>query len=51
MLHLILLVFAFVLFTLAAISPTHPQAPRLCYAGLAVWVLSILLTGVITPVR
>jgi hypothetical protein len=48
MLTLILLVFAFVLFAIAAIW--NPQAPspwfsRLVAAGLACWVLSLILAG------
>jgi hypothetical protein len=45
MLTLILLVFAFVCFTLAAFwNPTPPRV-NLIAAGLAFWVLSVLLAG------
>jgi hypothetical protein len=42
--HLLLLVFAFVLFVLAAIpfTPTEPYWNRLCAAGLACWVAASL---------
>ena len=41
--HLILLVLAFVLFLLAAINvPTGPR-PNMVAAGLACWVLSLLI--------
>lgn len=46
MISTILLVFAFVLFVLAAwrlVEPTNPAGYRLVAAGLAFWVLSILL--------
>jgi hypothetical protein len=46
MLHLILLVLAFVLFLIAGVRPAHPDAPRLLYFGLALWVLSLLLGAV-----
>jgi hypothetical protein len=44
--HFVLLVFAFVLFTLAALPypPSEPYWNRLCAAGLACWVASILFT-------
>lgn len=47
MLTLILLVFALALFTISAIwnPPTEPWWHRLVAAGLACWVLSIILTG------
>ena len=48
MLTLILLVFAFVLFSIAAIwnpAPPSPWFGRLVAAGLAFWVLSVLLAG------
>lgn len=46
--ELILLVFAFVLFTIAAAwNPQPPSSwfPRLVAAGLACWVLSVLIAG------
>jgi hypothetical protein len=46
MLHLILLLLAFVLFLAAAGWPAHPAAPRLLYCGLALWVLSQLVGAV-----
>jgi hypothetical protein len=47
MLSTILLVFAFVLFVLAAIGiPNPPQRWNLVAAGLAFWVLSVLLSGI-----
>jgi hypothetical protein len=49
MIGLILLVFAFVLFTIAAVWQPAPPSPwfgRLVAAGLACWVLSVLLSGV-----
>jgi hypothetical protein len=42
MLHLILLVFAFVLFVLAGVGVSHPRV-KLTEIGLALWVLSVLL--------
>ena len=45
MLGIILLVFSFVLFSLAAANVNHPRI-SLGWAGLAFWVLSILLGGV-----
>ena len=48
MLTLILLVFAFVLFSIAALwnpAPPSPWFGRLVAAGLAFWVLSVLLAG------
>jgi hypothetical protein len=44
MLTLILLVFAFVCFTLAAFWNPSPPRFNLIAAGLAFWVLSIILT-------
>ena len=44
----ILMVFAFVLFAIAAIwnpAPTDPARTRLIAAGLACWSLAILLAG------
>jgi hypothetical protein len=46
MIHLIVLLLAFVLFLVAAARPAHPDAPRLLYCGLALWVLSQLLGAV-----
>jgi ABC-type transport system involved in multi-copper enzyme maturation permease subunit len=47
MLSTILLVFSFVLFVLAAFGvPNPPQRWNLVAAGLAFWVLSILLGGI-----
>ena len=46
MLTLILLVFAFVCFCLAAFWNPAPPRVNLIAAGLAFWVLSVLLTGV-----
>jgi hypothetical protein len=46
MLHLILLLLAFVMFLAAAGWPAHPAAPRLLYCGLALWVLSQLVGAV-----
>jgi hypothetical protein len=49
MLTIILLVFAFVLFTIAAVWNPQPPSPwfsRLVAAGLACWVLSAILGGV-----
>jgi hypothetical protein len=43
MLRLILLVFALVLFALAAVGVGHPKV-NLLAAGLACWVLSLLVT-------
>jgi len=46
MLSIILMVFAFVLFALAAFGvPNPPQRWNLVAAGLAAWVLSLLLGG------
>lgn len=46
MLTLILLVFSFVFFTLSTFGvPSHPRF-NLVSAGLALWVLSILLGGI-----
>lgn len=45
MLTLILLVFAFVCFTLAAIGIPSPSRFNLIAAGLASWVLSVILAG------
>ena len=45
MLGIILLVFAFVLLCLAAANVNHPRI-NLGWAGLAFWVLSLLLGGV-----
>ncbi len=45
MIGTILLVFAFVLFTLAALPLGSPYWNRLIAAGLACWVLSVLLGG------
>ena len=45
MIHLILLVLAFVLFLIAGWRPAHPDSPRFLYFGLALWVLALLLTG------
>ena len=39
----ILMVFAFVLFVLAAIPLASPYAPRLVAAGLACWSLAVFL--------
>lgn len=47
-LPLIVLVFAFVLFAIAAVwNPQPPSVwfPRLVAAGLAFWVLSVILVG------
>lgn len=46
MLPLILLVFAFVLFAVAAALTAHPWQSRIALSGLACWVLSELLTKV-----
>jgi hypothetical protein len=46
MIHLILLVLAFVLFLVAGARPAHPDSPRFLYFGLALWVLSLLLGAV-----
>ncbi len=46
MLTMILLVFAFVCFTLAAFWNPAPPRVNLIAAGLAFWVLSVLLAGV-----
>lgn len=45
MLTLILLVFAFVCFTLAAFWNPSPPRVNLIAAGLAFWVLSVILAG------
>ncbi len=45
MLTMILLVFAFVCFTLAAFWNHAPPRVNLIAAGLAFWVLSVLLAG------
>lgn len=45
MLTLILLVFAFVCFVLAAIGIPNPSRFNLIAAGLAFWVLSVILAG------
>jgi hypothetical protein len=45
MLTMILLVFAFVCFTLAAFWNPAPPRVNLIAAGLAFWVLSVLLEG------
>jgi len=45
MVTLILLVAAFVLFVLSAIGVPNPPRFNLMSAGLACWVLSVLLTG------
>jgi hypothetical protein len=45
MITLILLVFAFVCFTLAAFWNPPPWYNRLVAAGLAFWVLSVLVAG------
>lgn len=45
MLSLILLVFAFVLFAVAAIWNPEPYRERLIASGLAFWVLSVILAG------
>ena len=45
MIHLILLVFAFVLFCIAAWRPAAPDAPRLGYLALALCVASVLIGG------
>lgn len=45
MLTMILLVFAFVCFTLAAFWNPAPPRVNLIAAGLAFWVLSVLLAG------
>lgn len=45
MITLILLVFAFVCFTLAAFWNPVPPRINLVAAGLAFWVLSVLLAG------
>ena len=42
MLHLVLLVFAFVLFAVSALPPAAPQWNRLISAGLAFLVASII---------
>jgi hypothetical protein len=42
--HVILLAFAFVLFVLASIGVSHPRI-NLVAAGLAFWVLAVILTG------
>jgi hypothetical protein len=44
---LILQVFAFVCFCLAAYNPPWPR-PNLIAAGLAFWVLSLFVNGVVT---
>jgi hypothetical protein len=49
MIHLILLVLAFLLFLIAGVRPAHPDTPRFLYFGLALWVLSQLLYA--APVR
>ena len=46
MLQMILLVFSFVCFTLAAFWIPQPPRVNLIAAGLAFWVLSVLLAGV-----
>lgn len=46
MLTIILLVFAFVCFCLAAVGVPNPPRFNLVAAGLAFWVLSVLLAGV-----
>ena len=54
MLTIILLVFAFVLFVIAAVWQPAPPSPwfgRLVAAGLACWVLSVLLGGMHMPLR
>lgn len=43
MIKLILLVFAFVLFAIAAWRPVHPDSNRLVALGLALWALTLLL--------
>lgn len=45
MLTLILLVFSFVCFTLAAFWQPNPPRVNLVAAGLAFWVLTIILSG------
>jgi len=45
MLTMILLVFAFVCFALAAFWNPNPPRVNLIAAGLAFWVLSVLLAG------
>lgn len=45
MLTLILLVFAFVCFALAAFWQPNPPRVNLIAAGLAFWVLSVILAG------
>lgn len=45
MLTLILLVFAFVCFALAAFWQPNPPRINLIAAGLAFWVLSVILSG------
>lgn len=45
MIHVILLVFAFVLFAIAAFRPAQPDASRLAYIGFALCTLAWLLTG------
>lgn len=45
MISTILLVFAFVLFCVAAVGVPSPPRFNLVAAGLAFWVLSILITG------
>lgn len=45
MLTLILLVFAFVCFVLATVGVQNPPRFNLIAAGLAFWVLSVLLAG------
>lgn len=45
MIKLILLVFAFVLFVIAAWRPTQPDASRLVALGLALCVLADLIGG------
>ena len=46
MVTLILLVFAFVCFTLASFWTPNPPRVNLMAAGLAFWVLSVLLGGI-----
>jgi hypothetical protein len=45
MLTLILLVFAFVCFVLSAVGVPNPPRLNLMAAGLAFWVLSVILAG------
>ena len=55
MLHLVLLVFAFVFFVIAAFiwwaSPAEPRRTNLIAAGLACWVAAEIFTGALASLR